>query len=81
MSTNPQILFLRRVEELLQSLEGKLRVEDVAGMRSMIAEGEHADAIRTLAWIVEEKKTPVPLLIKQHICELSRSLVDFRDMP
>ena len=81
MATDTQILFQRRAEELLRSLRTDLSAADIDGVQQSINEGDHAEAIRTLAWIIEKKEGTVPHSSKLKICELSRSLVDFRDMP
>ena len=81
MATEAQVLYLRKVEELVRSLDGTLRSDELAEVQHLVIHGEPAEGMRTLAWIIEEGKKTVFVSTKRRICDLSRDLVDIRDMP
>ena len=81
MASDAQLLHRRKVDELVRSLKGTLRAEELAEIHQMAIDGEPAEGIRALAWIIEGGEKKVPLAVRLRICDLSRELVDIRDMP
>lgn len=71
----------RQVCELLKTTKNVLMEAEAAEVEHLIKHDEHAEAIRTLAWIVVEEDKRISADIVKNIRVLSERLVDPHHMP
>lgn len=73
--------YLRQVREVVHGCSQELNEYELAEAEHLIAHGEPAEGLRTLAWIISEKKVRVPARTIRAIRELTEGLLDPSHLP
>lgn len=73
--------YLGRVRGLLISLADRLTPEECAEVEHLIAHGEPAEGLRTLAWIIVDERKTIPAEAMASLRELTAGMIEVDHMP
>lgn len=73
--------YLGKVEVLLRELQEVLHPSELAEVRRLVNHGEPAEGMRTLAWIIHDRKLPASRKVRLEVIDLTGGLVEDVDMP
>jgi hypothetical protein len=81
MALESQLQYLRRVDDLIRTLESQLTPREVADVRHLVDHGEPPEGLCTLAWIIQNENKQVSVETKRLIVELTGGLVAREHLP